>query len=261
MPAAVSGRFIRSSIWDYQIFRRLFGNLIRNRGYQLRGQRLASKRYLNVGCGGNPHDDFINLDYLWRPKVDLCWDVTRGIPLKSSSMDGIFTEHCLEHIPLAAFYDVLVDFRRMLRPGGVVRIAVPNGDLYLDLYQKSRSDPDVEFPGGPPPGTEAETGITPMVIVNRAFRAFGHCFVYDYKTLALLLRRAGFVDVRQESFQHGRDENLLIDYAKRAGNSLYVEATAPAGGDPGALQPDFDVAELVAYLEGARPAPGGSKHD
>ena len=255
MRGADSQGFFRRSIWDYHRLRRIYGSLVRNRRFQLRRSRIASKRYLNTGCGGNPHDDFINLDYRWHPRVDLCWDITRGIPLQRDSLDGIFSEHCLEHIPLADTYRVLVEFRRMLRPGGAVRIAVPNGDLYLDLYQRSRSDPGVVFPGGPTAGTELETGVTPMVIVNRAFRAFGHLFVYDFKTLSLLVRRAGFVDVRAETFRHGRDPRLLIDYHKRADNSLYVEASVPKGeGETDA--PAFDVADLVAYLEGEKPPPG-----
>ncbi len=256
MVSILPGHLRRRSIWDYHRLRRLRANLTRNRGFQLRSAKLASKRYLNVGCGGNPRDGFINLDYLWRPGVDLCWDITRGISLERDSLDGIFTEHCLEHIPLVAAYRVLVDFRRMLRPGGTARIVVPDGELYLELYHRSRSDPEVEFPGGPPAAGEAEHGTTPMVIVNRAFRAFGHRFVYDYRTMATLVRRAGFVDVRQETFQHGRDETLLIDYAKRAANSLYVEASVPAGGDPAGEAPGFDVADLISYLDGEMPPPG-----
>lgn len=257
--SAPAGRPARRSIWDFQRVRRVVARLLRNRGFQARSKRLAELHYLNVGCGGNPLPGFINLDYGWSRKVDLCWDLTRGIPLSDDSLQGIYSEHCLEHVELHEAYEAMLDFRRMLRPGGTVRIAVPDGERYLDLYEKSRTDPAVSFPGGPPAESEPEHGITPMVIVNRAFRAFGHRFVYDFKTMSLLLRGAGFVDVRQETFRQGRDEALLVDYAKRASNSLYVEASAPASDAEGVTSgAPFSVATLTRYLAGGPPPGSGS---
>ncbi len=139
----------------------------------------------------------------------------------------------------------------MLRAGGTARIVVPDGELYLELYHRSRSDPDTRFPGSPSSGTVSETGITPMVVVNRIMRAFDHLFVYDYDTLELMLKRAGFVEIQKQSFRHGRDQKLLIDYEKRRGNSLYVEAVAPEGG--GISSPRFNVADLESYLAGGAP--------
>lgn len=242
---------LRPSIWDYHFARRFYGHLIRNRKFQLRSRRLTSKSYLNAGCGGNPRQGFINLDYGWHPNIDLCWDITKGIPLKKNVLCGIFTEHCLEHISFEEVYRALLDFHRMLRPNGTLRIAVPDGELYLNLYQKSQSDPEVQFPGGPLPHTESENGITPMIVINRAFRAFGHLFVYDYKTLAFLLDRAGFVDIRRTSFRQGRDETLLVDYKKRASNSLYVEASMPDSVQENRpTSSSCSLAPLVRYLEG-----------
>jgi hypothetical protein len=55
----------------------------------------------------------------------------------------------------------------------------------------------------------------------------GHKFVYDFQTLEYFLHCVGFVDIRKESFMRGRDPSLLIDYPKRARESLYVEAAKP----------------------------------
>ena len=51
-------------------------------------------------------------------------------------------------------------------------------------------------------------------------------YLYDAVTLEQLLRKAGFEDVRRESFMQGRDATLLIDQADRAVESLYMEACA-----------------------------------
>ena len=250
---AVPRSLFRSSLWDYARLRRLRGWLVRNSRAQLRAARVREGVYLNVGCGGNPHEDFINLDYSWQPRIDLCWDIARGLPLRRGSLRGVYSEHCLEHLKLGDVYALMLEFHELLAPSGTLRIVVPDGEHYLDLYQESKSNPGVRFPGGPTPDNADEVGITPMLIVNRAFRAFGHQFAYDYRTVELLLRRAGFVDIQRESYLQGRDDTLLIDYEKRAFGSLYVEATRgmEADGRSGSSAPIFDVGELVNYLAGA----------
>jgi hypothetical protein len=44
----------------------------------------------------------INLDYHWRPGIDICCDITRGLPLPDTYVRGIFSEHCIEHISFEA---------------------------------------------------------------------------------------------------------------------------------------------------------------
>ena len=63
--------------------------------------------------------------------------------------------------------------------------------------------------------------------VNRIFREFTHIFIYDEETMSLLLRRAGFVTIRRESYMKGRDSKLLLDTEARAVESLYLEASVP----------------------------------
>jgi predicted SAM-dependent methyltransferase len=105
----------------------------------------------------------------------------------------------------------------MLKPGGLVRIVVPDGELYCDLYQKRKQDRTVTMPYG-------ESEATGMISINRIFRIHGHLFIYDYETMKLLLEKAGFSNVTKRSFRTGSDERLLIDQEARAVESLYVEA-------------------------------------
>ena len=99
MPA-ILGRFsFDRPLASYTKVQSVYGHAIWNRRFQLQSPRVRSLRYLDLGCGPNIHQEFINIDYLWRPGIDLCWDVTRGIPLGEASMHGVFTEHALEHFP------------------------------------------------------------------------------------------------------------------------------------------------------------------
>ena len=110
-------------IEEYSKVQLIAGHVIRNRKWQLKNLN-SNKEYLNVGCGPNFDNKFINLDYEWRPGLDLCWDITKGIPLKSQSIKGIYTEHCLEHINFDKAQAVLLEFNRILKLGGIVRVIV-----------------------------------------------------------------------------------------------------------------------------------------
>lgn len=216
---------IHRPISDYAKTRSLYSNLIRGKKHQLHNKCFEAKLHLNIGCGPKLHDNFINLDYDWRPNIDLCWDITKGIPLKDNFLSGVYTEHCLEHISYTNAGVVLEEIQRILKPGGTLRIIVPDAELYLDLYVKGKSDEQLKFPYGTPAYPSINNQITPMMEINQVFRGHGHQFAYDYLTLEAMLQKAGFVNIKKESFGCGRDRALLIDSEERACESLYVEAS------------------------------------
>lgn len=182
-------------------------------------KRIKGLTLLNVGCGPYPHKSFINLDYSWTPDIDICWDITRKpYPIESSSLEGIYTEHCLEHIGFDDFEKNMKEFLRMLKPGGTIRIIMPDGEIYMDIYQRRKQGEKIQLP-------YEEGYLTPMARINGIFRNHGHRFIYDFETVKKILEQAGFKDIKKETYLHGRDKRLLIDTDWRAIESLYVEAT------------------------------------
>lgn len=192
--------------------------LIKGNPLFLDRRKLGKVRLLNIGCGAYPKENFVNLDYHWLPGVDLCWDLTRGrLPLPDASMDGAFSEHCIDCIPVQYFKSTIADLHRVLKLGGVFRLVLPDGELYLDLYQKRKTDKSVVFPYG-------EKEATGMISVNRYARDHGHRYSYDFETLQLFLREAGYSQVTLCRMGQGAMPELLIDQQERAGESLVVEA-------------------------------------
>lgn len=192
----------------------------------------AAKRYLNVGPGSNIDPRFVNVDWQWRPGIDVCLDISKGIHFPDARFDGIFTEHCLEHVLFPECVEVARNFFRILAPGGRLRVIVPDGGLYLDLYQQWKSGDRTPFPYLQAEGLrdldeDSRCGFTPMMAVNRIFRGYEHRFAYDYETLEHLLAYAGFVDIRRVSFLEGADPVLLIDSEIRRTQSVYVECRKP----------------------------------
>jgi predicted SAM-dependent methyltransferase len=209
-----------------RLARAAISKVIRNREFHIRRGKIAGRRYLDLGCGAKTHADFINLNYQWNRHLDVCWDLENALPFANESLDGVFTEHCLEHLPLPTSDRVLSECFRVLRPGGTLRLIVPDGELYLSGYAALRRDADAE----PLPfsATEGFAGIyTPIMSINRIFREHGHRFIFDYPTLEKLLERNGFVDIEQVKFGSGRDPKMLIDTPEREPESLYLEASRP----------------------------------
>lgn len=209
----------RKSILEMDKVQKMISKIIRGRSLFIPTQRIKDKNLLNVGCGPEVAPEFINLDYFWHPRLDVCWDITRKpYPFADNSLDGIFTEHCLEHIPYEDGLKNMKEFYRMLRPGSVLRVVVPDAEIYLDLYQKKKAGFPVTLPYG-------ESEPTAIYSINRIFREYGHQFIYDFETMKLLLQEAGFQNVKKLSYQEGNDPRLLVEHEERKIESLYVEAT------------------------------------
>jgi predicted SAM-dependent methyltransferase len=202
------------SIWSYSKVQSLVSALIRNRRAFMNFK--TEGLYLDVGCGPNIRPSNLNLDYQWRPGIDICCDITRGLPLADCYVRGIFTEHCIEHIPFEAALFVFCEFHRALKPGGRVRIVVPDFEIYVNAYNQSRSMPYAA-------GDAIEGVYSPVMSINRLFRAHGHQFIYDFHTLSAMLTKVGFGDLRKQSFGQGSEPDLIFD-TQRALESLYVEA-------------------------------------
>lgn len=157
----------------------------------------------------------------------------RAIPIGDEALHGIFTEHCLEHITYSECVSVFRDFFRLLAPGGVVRVIVPDGGKYVELYSRAIKGEDVVFPyvgaaGKKDLEIDSEIQFTPMMAVNRIFRSYGHQFAYDADTLMSMLGHVGFVKARRVQFGEGANPNLIIDSSYREPQSLYIEAQKPS---------------------------------
>src|SRR5579864_5674354 len=82
---------------------------------------------LHLGCGTTPLDGWINIDV--DPNLfhaDLIWDLTQGLPFEDKSCALVHSEHVLEHFPLEAGINLLRECRRVLQPGGVLRVGMPS---------------------------------------------------------------------------------------------------------------------------------------
>lgn len=172
---------------------------------------------LHLGCGGVHKDGWVNVDFVGDP-IDLAWNLSKPLPFPDASVDAIFHEHLLEHLPLRDGLRFTRECFRVLRPGGVIRVGVPDAGRLLRSYL----DPadgylDQLHPGRP----------TRLLAAQELFYWHRHCTMYDADTLNMLLEGSGLADIHECSFG---ESNLqpAPDTERRRVNTLYVEAARPA---------------------------------
>ena len=97
------------------------------------------QRRLNVGCGRTYHPDWCNLDLESNDPRVIRHDVTRGLPFADEQFDAVYHSHVLEHLKPEDGAAMIRECYRVLKPGGVLRIVVPDLEriarLYLEMHE------------------------------------------------------------------------------------------------------------------------------
>lgn len=132
-----------------RVIRRL--RLLRERQYSERALRLmlasaheAGRPVLcNLGCGARHHPSWINIDFHGDRNAVMPWDLGRGLPLPDQSCDAVYSSHVIEHFDRPGASRFLGECRRVLRPGGIVRLVAPDLEgitrAYLSCLDDARS--------------------------------------------------------------------------------------------------------------------------
>ncbi len=90
--------------------------------------------YLNLGCGSRYHPDWINIDIAPHGPEVIQHDIRRGIPLPDAGCDVVYHAAVLEHMRRADAAAFLAECYRVLKPGGIVRVGVPDLEELCQLY-------------------------------------------------------------------------------------------------------------------------------
>lgn len=179
--------------------------------------RSQQSRRLHVGCGRNRIPSWINADITL--SADVIVFLEKRLPFGDETLDRVYSEHVLEHVPYETGVFFLKEAHRTLRPGGCIRVAVPDLEDLVAAYHngdwKSRFDwvnwPELSFIA-----TRAE-------MINIAFRWWGHKHLYDREELARALTEAGFDDFRFVNNGESEFEDLR-GLETRLDSTLVVEA-------------------------------------
>lgn len=152
--------------------------------FYVRGDR--SDR-LHLGCGKVRLSGWINADL--DPRADLVLDLRLPLPFRADRLSRIYLEHVLEHLSVTQGLFLLRQAHRVLKEGGVIRIAMPDLDDLVDGYAHDwRRFAWLQEPGHQFIQTRAE-------MLNVAFRWWGHRHLYNAEELQRRLMEAGFRNI------------------------------------------------------------------
>lgn len=91
-------------------------------------------RMVNLGCGSRYHPSWINIDISPRGPDVINHDLSKNIPLESSSCDVVYYSAVLEHIRPSDIKAFFGECKRVLKPGGIIRVGVPDFENICELY-------------------------------------------------------------------------------------------------------------------------------
>jgi SAM-dependent methyltransferase len=104
------------------------------------------KTYLNLGCGTRLHPSWTNIDFEAGAPGVRAHDLRRGIPFPAETFEAVYHSHVLEHFPREGARRLIGECRRVLRPGGVLRVVVPDLEAlvrtYLDALERAAGGDD-----------------------------------------------------------------------------------------------------------------------
>ena len=140
------------------------------------------RRLIHIGCGLFNNPRFINVDV--RPGwhihfIDTLQDCARLFPFEYA--DLIYGCHVLEHIPYTDVKPTLQKLYRTLKPGGILRLSVPNFSVIVSMYQEKHALQD----------------ILPPLMGGQGYAANFHYGAFDERYLEKLLLESGFRAVRR----------------------------------------------------------------
>lgn len=196
---------------------------------------------LNLGCGPRAVTGWTNVDYALGARLgripllgpalagafEAQWDrdivihdLTKRFPWPDDSIEACYSSHTLEHLSREDGRRFLAETHRVLKPGGIVRIVVPDLDCLVAHYRAGevRSVEFVEKLGVLYSNhkTGLKRALSPLV-------EFPHRCMYNTQDLVALLDELGFAASAADPFDSAITDIAGIEDAVRTREAVIVE--------------------------------------
>ncbi len=193
-----------------------------------------NKVYVQYGCGLSAPAEWINYDVsptlriqklpvagpLLKKRLNAVFpdnvrygDIIKGLPLANDTCDGLYCSHTLEHLSLDDFRSALRNSYRILKPGGIFRCVVPDLEsaarTYITALESGNHSASIDFIDTTLLGVKSRpAGIRSHL--NSLFGNSHHLWMWDTKSLAKELWKAGFTTIRECRFNDCEDEMFKL---------------------------------------------------
>lgn len=175
---------------------------------------------LHLGCGPRYIEGYVHIDAVPHDHIDVVSTIDKLPFIEDETVDLIYNCHVLEHFQRNVAVDVLSEWARVLKPGGLIRTSVPDFAALCDVYRDTQ---DLGLVIGPLFGRQ-----------NYLYNF--HYNVYDMTSIAADLEAAGFENVRRYEWrttEHAEVDDYSQAYVPHMDKengvliSLNVEASKP----------------------------------
>ena len=214
----------RYTLGVYEAFKNVRTELQLNRRHRS-GLRIARRHHgstdlkLHLGCGPNHKQGWLNID-LMDAAADLSLDLREPLPFANGSVQHVYSEHAFEHLTYPQEANrLLAECLRVLTRGGIFDVGVPDTERAIYDYYVERDPEKLEY-ARKMWHKEAWIDLPLHQLNYHFYQQAEHKYAWDYETLANVLAKAGFADVRR------RDFDPALDNESRR-SSLYVRAYKP----------------------------------
>jgi len=133
---------------------------------------------LHIGCGKKYISGYKHLDVIDFDHIDFVCDTRKLTMIEDESVSEIYACHILEHVERDQVLDVLHEWNRVLKVGGVLRVAVPDFEAVVAEYQENKNL--MSFQG--------------LLYGGQTYDYNFHHVAFDAIALEQFLVNAGFVD-------------------------------------------------------------------
>ena len=244
-------------------------------------------KILNLGCGNKTSDsnDVINIDwsiyhkiknnrvlqfialpffdkdrkhyYNSLPENIVAHNLKKGIPFKNNSVDVVYHSHVFEHLPKEHAKKFMAEVKRVLKPGGIQRIVIPDMETLCQELIDHLAICDVneeEYPlhenfidniigqcvqeesVGTTKQSKLQATLEKIILGSAKKRGQTHQWMYDRISLKLLLKECGFTNIKALHFNESDIKNwnsygldLNGDKTVYKKRSLFMEAKKALG--------------------------------
>lgn len=199
---------------------------------------------LNLGCGNQTPEEWINVDYALGAKIfktpffsiinsklkifDVTWDknifihdLRKKFPWSNNSVDFIYSSHTLEHFSKDEGYHFLQECYRILKHKGTIRIIVPNLQEIIAQYLEKKLPADeflnkLEVSYERPQDKLGKRLLAPFI-------SFPHKCMYDTEALSRIMSKIGFECHAAKPFESNIPNIKIIELPDRTEQAVIVE--------------------------------------
>ena len=181
---------------------------------------------LHIGCGTNIYHGWLNTDLNYNEHVAFL-DASNTFPFDNGVFNYVYSEHLFEHLKFKQQMNMLKEAYRVLKKGGVMRVATPSIDFLVTLYKESSSEESKCY-------SQWAVNHSPLLlsvkkelqdkshyhcyVINNFFKAWGHQMIHDFSSLKALALQCGFSDIR--SCKVGESQDFHLKNIERHGTII-----------------------------------------